>query len=186
MRKFNPTAGVPKTSYNEKSSPGYDNVTWFSTVQPEAPAMILYNCHHDGDQYRITKFDDGEPAASYLCTPTECECPAAHRDTCRHRQMLPIFIDQSLTNTHWFLAWDNGKQIVDLSGSLYTAPPKVAPPPSVVTLNLDDLEVLHNTLAKALDEPPFQPHSPTATTAGFDPADEGSIPSAVAKPWRRI
>lgn len=32
--EFNPTAGIPKTSYNEKSAPSYDNITWFSTVQP--------------------------------------------------------------------------------------------------------------------------------------------------------
>lgn len=32
---FNPTAGIPKTSYNEKSAPVAENITWFSTVQPE-------------------------------------------------------------------------------------------------------------------------------------------------------
>lgn len=32
--KFNPTNGIPLTSYGPKSSPTYENVTWFSTVQP--------------------------------------------------------------------------------------------------------------------------------------------------------
>lgn len=36
---FNPTAGIPKTSYNEKSAPSYDNVTWFSTIQPKESPM---------------------------------------------------------------------------------------------------------------------------------------------------
>lgn len=35
---FNPTAGIPKTSYASKDSPNFDNATWFSTVQPPAPA----------------------------------------------------------------------------------------------------------------------------------------------------
>jgi len=32
--KFNPTAGIPKTSYGPRDSPSFDNATWFSTVQP--------------------------------------------------------------------------------------------------------------------------------------------------------
>lgn len=121
--------------------------------------MILYNCHHDGDQYRITKFDDGEPRSSYLCTTAECECPGAHRDTCRHRQMLPIFIDQGLINTHWFLAWDNGKQIVDLLGHLYVAPAEPAPAPVPLRFDMDCTNNLGHGPAFAL------------------------LP---AKPWRRI
>lgn len=32
--KFNPTAGIPKTSFGKNDSPNLDNCTWFSTVQP--------------------------------------------------------------------------------------------------------------------------------------------------------
>lgn len=33
--EFNPTAGIPKTSYGPKSGgPTFDNATWFSTVRP--------------------------------------------------------------------------------------------------------------------------------------------------------
>lgn len=67
----------------------------------------LYNCHHDGDQYRITKFIDGTPEGSYLTTFSECECPAGHRDICRHRQMIPEFINRELVNTHLFINWDH-------------------------------------------------------------------------------
>lgn len=69
----------------------------------------LYNCRHDGDQYRITKFDsDLNPEASYLCTLTECECPAAARDTCRHRQMLHHFLARGAIGTDWFFDHDRG------------------------------------------------------------------------------
>lgn len=77
----------------------------------------LYNCHHDGDQYRITKFSEhGEVESSYLCTETECECPAGVRDTCRHRQMLPMFLNREAVDTFWFLDWDRkGWVMNDLS-----------------------------------------------------------------------
>lgn len=77
----------------------------------------LYNCHHDGDQYRITKFVDGNPESSYLCTHSECECPAGHRQTCRHRQMLPVMLERNLINTPWFLAWDLGQFTCDFEGN---------------------------------------------------------------------
>lgn len=67
---------------------------------------ILYNCHSDGDQYRISKFNDGEVESSYLCTADECQCPAGHRHTCRHRQMLPLFLKREAVDTFWFLDWD--------------------------------------------------------------------------------
>jgi hypothetical protein len=67
----------------------------------------LYNCHTDGDQYRITKFDSlGNVESTYLCSETECECPAGHRPSCRHRQMLPKFLERNAVNSFWFLDWD--------------------------------------------------------------------------------
>jgi hypothetical protein len=71
--------------------------------------VSLYNCKHDGDQYRITKFDtDMNVESSYLCTPLECECLAATRDTCRHRQMLPRFIAREAVGTAWMYDFDRG------------------------------------------------------------------------------
>lgn len=79
--------------------------------------MTLYSLRHDGDQYRITKLDnDLNPESSYLMTAQECECPAGHRATCRHRQMFPSLLP--IVNTHWFLDWDGGKVIVDANGTL--------------------------------------------------------------------
>lgn len=86
---------------------------------------MLYSCRHAGDQYRITKFDnDMNVEASYLCTLSECECPAGVRDTCRHRQMLHKFLARDAVNTDWMLDYDrNGWVQTDLgealSGSAY-------------------------------------------------------------------
>lgn len=71
--------------------------------------LSLYNCRHDGDQFRITKFDsDFNPEASYLLDASNCECPAGHRPTCRHRQMLPKFIARNAVGTNWFFDHDRG------------------------------------------------------------------------------
>lgn len=68
----------------------------------------LYNCRHDGDQYRITKFDsDWNVEASYLCDLHSCECPAGHRSRCRHREMLPKFIQRGHIGDEWF--WDHDR-----------------------------------------------------------------------------
>src|SRR6266404_2017880 len=72
------------------------------------PSMTtLYNCHTDGDQYRITKFDSfGNVESTYLCTVDECECPAGFRPTCRHRHMLPRFLAKEAVNSFWFYDYD--------------------------------------------------------------------------------
>ena len=77
---------------------------------------VLYNCHHDGHDYRITKFVDGSPEGSYLCSVEACECPAGHRPTCRHRQMLLEFTSRHLVNSHLFWDFDN-RQSCDFAGN---------------------------------------------------------------------
>lgn len=67
---------------------------------------ILYNCHTDGTEYRITKFNDGEVESSYLCSESECQCPAGSRPTCRHRLMLPMFLNRGAVDTFWFLDFE--------------------------------------------------------------------------------
>jgi hypothetical protein len=76
----------------------------------------IYSLRTEGHQYRITKFTDGEVEASYICTETECECPAGHRPSCRHRQMLPMMLANGILNTHWFYSYDT-HQPVDFEGS---------------------------------------------------------------------
>ncbi len=77
----------------------------------------LYSLRTDGDHYRITKFVDGNPEGSYLTTESECECPAGHRHTCRHRQMLPTMLAHKLANSHYFFDFDGGGRIVDFNGT---------------------------------------------------------------------
>lgn len=69
--------------------------------------MSLYNLKTDGDHYRITKFtNDLEVESSYLCSETECECPAGHRPSCRHRQMLPILLANDMLDRGKFYDFD--------------------------------------------------------------------------------
>lgn len=77
----------------------------------------LYSLRTDGDQHRITKFVDGEVESSYLTTFRECECPAGHRASCRHRQMLPQMLAAGIVNTHWFYNFDTHR-VVDFNGEL--------------------------------------------------------------------
>lgn len=111
---------------------------------------ILYSCRHDGDQYRMTKWDDDfNIESSYLCTIDECECPAGSRPICRHREMLPLFLRRWEThrtddNSSWYYDYDRGGWVL-----------------------------MHAEIN-------FEPHGPEATTADFDSANGGSNPPAVA------
>jgi len=69
--------------------------------------MTLYNLKTDGDNYRITKFtSDLDVESSYLTSLTECECPAGHRPTCRHRQMLPHMLSEDMLDAPKFMDFD--------------------------------------------------------------------------------
>lgn len=79
----------------------------------------LYNCKHDGDLFRVTKFDgDFNVESSYLCTLTECDCPAGHRPRCRHREMLPKFIQREHVGDEWFFDYDRGGWVQGASRDL--------------------------------------------------------------------
>lgn len=73
--------------------------------------MTLYSYRSTG---YVTKFDrDGNVEASYQTSDEACTCPAGHRHTCRHRQMLPDL--RLLADTGWF--WDFDRKVaVDLLG----------------------------------------------------------------------
>src|SRR6266403_5649449 len=103
----------------------------------------LYNCHTDGDQYRITKFDSlGNVESTYLCTIDECECPAGFRPTCRHRHMLPRFIEKGAVNSFWFYDYNRqgwvtneGEEIEGLE-----EPANYRPEPTANQQAMDDFE----------------------------------------------
>lgn len=74
--------------------------------------MTMYSYRSDGT---VTKFDtDGNIESSYTVSEDACTCPAGHRHTCRHRQMLPDLIH--IADTHWFLDWDC-RAVVDFNGT---------------------------------------------------------------------
>lgn len=86
--------------------------------------MTLYNARHSGDQFRITKFDaDMNVESSYLCTTSECDCPAGQRQTCRHRQMLPRFLERNHIGDEWFFDFDRGGWVQ--MGDEWAQPPEL-------------------------------------------------------------
>lgn len=126
----------------------------------------LYNLHTEGSDFRITKFVDGEVESSYICSVTECECPAGHRASCRHRQMLPDMIAHDIVNTHWFYHYDI-RRVVDFNGTLKS--------------NFDAMEALAQQteptapVEKLVDSPVSKTVNPV-----------GSNPTGGTTPWRRL
>src|SRR5579872_3035213 len=53
--------------------------------------------------YQILKLD---PPGSYFLTADACTCPQGHKATCRHRKMLPLFVNNHHVDDGWFLDWD--------------------------------------------------------------------------------
>lgn len=68
---------------------------------------ILYNCKQIEFAWRITKFDnDMNVESSYLTTAESCECPQGAKPTCRHRKMLPAFLEHKHVGDGWFYNYD--------------------------------------------------------------------------------
>lgn len=114
--------------------------------------MTLYNCRHSGDEYRITKFDQhNNVESSYLCTTSECECPAGVRPTCRHRDMLPKFLNRGAVGTGWWFDYDRGGWVdMRTEDEVEPMPPL---PEGVQMFTLADPLTLHNAIAEAVGEP---------------------------------
>jgi hypothetical protein len=77
--------------------------------------QTLYNCKRiDASHYRITKFDDGfvpyqhhdGSLSSYTCSKAGCDCPQGHKPSCRHRKMLPFFVDGEHVDDNYFFIWE--------------------------------------------------------------------------------
>lgn len=73
---------------------------------------VLYNLKGEGQRFTITKFDDDlYPVSTYnIHRPLgpqglQCDCPASHRYTCRHREMLPLMAARA--NTPWFFCYED-------------------------------------------------------------------------------
>jgi hypothetical protein len=102
-------------------------------------SRAYYNCKTEIDKdgataYRISKFDaDLNVEASYLIKTNgglisaNCECPAGHRPTCRHRQMLPKFVKLGYTSGQAFYDFEQNRFFsatneADIERSLASAP----------------------------------------------------------------
>ncbi len=120
---------------------------------------ILYNCRHDGDQYRITKFDsDMNVVSSYLCSLEECDCPRGSHPTCRHRQMLPKFISRQHIGDEWFFDFDRGGWV---QGEAHWAqePLLHITLEGPITMGADGAPHLHS-ISAADERPPSPKHIP--------------------------
>ena len=71
--------------------------------------LSLYTLHETPapGEFIIQKFDtDYNVESVYACTQTTCMCPQGHRDHCRHRTMIPLFLKFGHIGDGWFLEWD--------------------------------------------------------------------------------
>lgn len=146
----------------------------------------LYNCHEEGLDYRITKFIDGNPEASYLTTRDTCDCPAGHRSTCRHRQMLPEFLNRHLVDSALFWNFDGGFSC-DISGNasrITTIEPAITVPTGQ---HVEEDTTPFGLERSGLTTIP-SPHSVAASTEAFDASSTGSNPVGATRPatWRRL
>ena len=67
----------------------------------------LYNLSESDGEYTMTKFDmDYRVEESYFVSKAGCDCPGGNRPTCRHRKMLPLFLEANHVDDGWFLDWD--------------------------------------------------------------------------------
>lgn len=77
---------------------------------------ILYNLRAHDHHYTMTKFDDDlNPVKTYRIDllsdgRVTCNCEAgSHGRVCRHRKMLPQFLERSRQNTEWMLDYDRAE-----------------------------------------------------------------------------
>lgn len=97
----------------------------------------------DDTQFIITKWDSlgFEILSQYgMPNPVTCTCPAAHRDTCRHRQMLPAMLDY--LDTGKFYRYDDGRWAQLIDGKIVLDPipfGAYVPKPEAEPIKITDL-----------------------------------------------
>ena len=58
-------------------------------------------------EFTIMKFDrDYNVESVYALNAKSCTCPAGAKPSCRHRKLLPEFIQKGHVDSGWFLDWD--------------------------------------------------------------------------------
>ena len=76
--------------------------------------MSLYNVRAFAQGYRMVKFDDHlNPESIYWLTQRgnrfNCECFQANKPSCRHRDMMAIFLASKAVNSGRFYDYDNAR-----------------------------------------------------------------------------
>lgn len=143
--------------------------------------LTLYNLRADGDEWRITKFIDGEVEASYLTSHSECTCPAGSRPTCRHRQMLPDLLDRHMADSDLFWHFD-GRFSCDINGvpARHTVEQTVEPAPFNITATEIDQRYQSSVLNDPLTEYIVDQTYKVVADLGLAPS-----PAPTPKPFRR-
>lgn len=155
--------------------------------------QTLYSLRTDGDQYRITKIVDGEIESSYIANTRECECPAGHRASCRHRQMIPDMLARGILDSMWF--WDfDSHRVVDFNGELKSnldALNELAAPRDEYLegiMNRDAVGEAHPSEPKltGLQEEQILMGFHNEPTEAEGPPSEVSAGHSLQRPWRRL
>lgn len=63
----------------------------------------------EGELYHVSVIGAGKQQS------TICTCPAGHRTTCRHRQMLDVFKEEERIDSGWFYHFDKRVWIEPIS-----------------------------------------------------------------------
>lgn len=155
--------------------------------------QTLYSLRTEGPEYRITKIVDGEVESSYTMTERECTCPAGHRTSCRHRQMIPDMLARGIVNTHWF--WDfDLHRVVDFNGMLksnFDAMQELAADRTTFTIPeghvaVRDADGRATGEIQAVDEgPPSEVERTLDRAMGADADDQAKLERSL-RPWRRL
>lgn len=139
----------------------------------------LYSIHQiNGAEFCIQKFSsDLELQSAYVMSNGGCDCPQAHKPTCRHRKMLPEFQRAKHIGDGWFYEWDTRlwrKPVADM-----------APGPKALDnyLNLNPKQpsqtlapVEGDAAASASPSPPPAPQAVSDPPLASSPAAGGGSP----------
>ncbi len=129
-------------------------------------SMNLYNCKHADSGYRLTKFTkDYEVESSYVVSAEGCDCPAGIRPVCRHRTMLPFFLEHNHVDDGWFFIWDTRQWLRPIDDGLRPqGAPSTDQEPTEPNLDKALTFLLPEIEQPVEPSPPAQPAPPTVST----------------------
>ncbi len=80
----------------------------------------LYAYRKTAKGFRVVKFDEDHSVLTAYELEVRrnwvrCQCFAANRETCRHREMLKLFVQHDRVDKGWFYEWNTGKWVRPLN-----------------------------------------------------------------------